>query len=188
MTKLKALSILQARTYTRQQYGENVEERVKAALSEEVRAVLYSADLLPTDWIEVEMALEQVMAFDRVVGTGDGEVAKALVRDVAQRHFKGLYRVLFLVASPQSVLEKSSRLWTRYYDRGESELVIHKPGHATSRVRGCPDLPRGHEVLVTPYQEEVLRQCGAKEPSAVHKLCVATGSEYCETEIRWKAD
>jgi hypothetical protein len=186
MTRLKALSILQARTYTRQLYGAGIEERVKAALSDEVRQVLYSDQLLPGDWIEVAAGLEQVMVFDRVVGTGDGEIAKKLVRDVAQRHFKGLYRVLFMVASPESVLEKGSRLWTRYYDRGESSLVIHEPGHATSRIHGCPDLPLGHEVLVTPYQEELLRQCGAKQPSAVHRLCVAKGSEFCETEIRWK--
>jgi len=186
MTKLKALSILQARTYTRQKYGADAEVLIKAAISEEVRAVLYSDQLLAEDWIEVGVALELVMAVDRVLGNGDGELAKTLVRETAERHFKGLYRMIFMVTSPQAVLEKSSRLWSRYYDRGESVLTIHGPGHATARILGCPDLPLGHEVLITPYHEEVLRQCGAKQPSAVHTRCVATGAEYCETEVRWR--
>jgi hypothetical protein len=186
MTKLKALSILQARAYTLEKYGAEATERVKASLSDEVRAQLYSEQLLPVDWIEVELAVKHVQAYDNIVGTGDGQLATSLVREVAERHFKGLYRVLFLVASPRSVLEKSARLWTRYYDQGESLVTIHEPGHATSRIVGCPDLPLGHEILILPYQEEVLRQCGAKQPNAVHTLCVATGAQHCETEIRWK--
>jgi hypothetical protein len=187
MTKLKALSILQARAYSLEKFGVDAIERVQASLSEEVRSQLYSEHLLPVDWIEVELAVQHVQAYDNVLGTGDGELASSLVRAVAERHFKGLYRVVFLVASPQAVLEKSSRLWTRYYDRGESLVTVHEPGHATSRIVGCPDLPLGHEILILPYQEEVLRQCGAKQPSAVHTRCVATGAEHCETEIRWKA-
>jgi hypothetical protein len=113
MTKLKALSVLQARSYTLQKYGPEVAERVKAALTEAQRATLYSDQLLPVDWISVDDALAHLTAFDRVMGSGDGETAKTLIREVAASHVKGLYKVLFMLASPNSVLEKSARLWSR---------------------------------------------------------------------------
>src|SRR5262245_9678497 len=168
MTKLKALSTLQTRAYTLEKYGPEVAERVRAALSEEIRNALYAEYLMASDWIEVAHTLEQLRAFDRVVGTGDGELAKTLIREVAAQHYKGLYRVALASAPPDVVLEKSSKLWSRFYDKGEAVVTFHGPGHATSRIINCPDLPLGHELLVTPYQEEILRQSGAKHPVATH--------------------
>jgi hypothetical protein len=186
MTKLKALSFIQARDYTREKYGLDAADRVKEALSKEAREVLYSELLLPGDWVDVRLAVEHTVVLDQLLGDGDGKLAADLVREIAASHFKGLYRVMFLLASPRSVLEKSSRLWPRYYDQGESPVVIHTDGHATSQIVGCPDMPQHHEWLVLPYVEEVLRQAGAKDVTAEHLQCVADGAEFCATDVRWK--
>jgi hypothetical protein len=186
MTKLKALSFIQARDFMRERYGPEATERVKAALSAEALEVVAAEHLLPVDWIDVRIAVEYTVALDKVVGKGDGTLAAFMVREIAANHFKGVYRVLFMLTSPRGILEKSSRLWPRYYDTGESPVELHGDGHATVRILNCPDLPEHHEWLILPYLEEVLHQAGAKEVTTQHFQCVARGAEYCATNIRWK--
>jgi hypothetical protein len=186
MTKLKALSVLQSQEYCLEKFGEAAVARVRDSLSDEVRVALFESALLPVDWVEVRYAVEHAVALDRLLGEGDGKLIATMVRDLAAKHMKGLYRMLFLLASPSAILEKSDRLWPRYYDRGASPTEVHKEGHATSRITGCPDLPQHHEWLVLPYLEEMLRQAGAKDIAVKHTHCVAHGAEQCTTDIRWR--
>jgi hypothetical protein len=185
MTKMKALSLIQSREYVRERYGIDGTEQVKAELSEVAREQFYSEQLLPTDWVEVVYALEHAQAVDKVFGSGDGRTSAQMVRELTTKHMTGLYRAALAVTTPLAMLEKSSRLWSRYYDRGETTLEIKSETSVIKRLHGCPDMPLDHDWLITPYYEELLRHCGAKGLVLSHSKCVAKGSECCETEIRW---
>lgn len=186
MTRIKALSVLQTEELTRLRHGDAVVERIKAAMSEAARHSIYDSELVATDWVEVAHATENLVAYDRVVGTGDGAAAAALVRELAGNHFTGLYRVLLALSSPRALLEKSQRIWTRYYDSGETlaEDVTNHGG--TLRILGCPDLPRHHEWMILPYTEEVLARSGAKDVVTKHLQCVADGADCCISTFSWK--
>lgn len=187
MTKLKALSVLQCREYIRVRYGEEGLRRTQAAMSPAARAQVYADDLLSTDWIEVAHGLEHLEAFDRVLGNGDGQSGELMIRDLTAQHFNGVYRAtLAVAATPLNVLERSSRLWTRIYDQGESQLEVHSPTSVTKRIVGCPDLPRGHDKMSSPYYAELVRQCGARDAVSEHTTCVARGADHCATKIRWR--
>ena len=186
MTKVKGLSVIQCREYIRARHGEHGVEQVRAAMEPEAREVVCADTLLPTDWIELAHALEHSRAFDGTFGKGDGQLVHEMIREVTTRHMTGLYKSLIVGFSVDEMLERSSRLWNRYYDRGESQIEKLAENRLIKRILGCPDLPRHHDWLTSPYYEALLRYAGAKEISVKHIKCVANGANCCETELRWR--
>jgi hypothetical protein len=186
MTRLKALSVLQTRDYVLDKHGETMAERIRAELSPEAQRELYQDQLVTSDWIDVATAVEYLMAFDRVVGNGDGRTAAKLVARSAAVHFKGIYRVMFAFTSPRTAIEKGARVWNRFYDRGESRAELQDDYHVRLTITGCPDMPKHHELLILPYSEEMLRCAGAKDVKSAHVQCVANGAPVCITEMSWK--
>jgi hypothetical protein len=186
MTRIKALTVLQTSDLVRARHGDEVVERVKAAMSDEARHAIYESALMPTDWIELAHAANNLVAFEQVMGTGDGTEARRLVRALAAEHFTGLYRMLLAISSPRGLIEKSRRIWTRYYDRGENVAEDVTSHSGTLRILGCPDLPRHHDWIVLPYTEEILSRAGAKDVVSEHTQCVATGADSCISRFSWK--
>lgn len=187
MTKLKALSVLQCREYVLTHHGDDGIAQVKAAMSPRDRAVIYADDLVSTDWVDVVHAVAHFVAYDRVFGTGDQSAGNRMIEELTAQHFNVLYRSVFAVAAtPFAVLERSSRLWGRFYDQGESQLLLDSSQAVTKRLLGCPDMPLGHDCLTTPYYAELARQCGARDVIAKHTRCVAFGAPHCETTLRWR--
>jgi hypothetical protein len=185
MTKLKALSVIQCREYVLEQHGPDGVAQLKAAMSDIGREQMYCEQLLPTDWVEVAHGVEHARVFDTLFGRGDGRTSARMIRELTTRHMTGLYRSVLAATAPLTMLEKSSRLWHRYYDQGETQIEILSPTSVIKRLVGCQDLPLYHDWLVTPYYEELLRHCGATDLVLNHVKCVARGGDCCETEIRW---
>jgi hypothetical protein len=188
MVKLKALNVLQTREYVLELVGPAGVERLRAAMDPVAWEHVYSPTLLATDWIEVAHAVEHAHVYDRIFPLGEPwGAAERMVCDLVAKHYKGLYRPVFANATtPLQVLEKSTRLWPRFYDTGESQLVVHNPTAVTKRIVGAPDMPLDHDRLVVPYYAELLRQSGAHSVTARHVKCVALGADCCETNIQWR--
>ena len=184
MTQLKALSVLQTVEVVRRKHGDAAVERMKAALSPEARRDIYERLLVPTDWVDVQHATENLVIYDKLLGAGDGCAGQELVRELAATQISGVYRVLFAFTSARSLLEKCARLWPRYYDRGESQGEMLSENSATLRINGCPDLPRHHDWMIQPFVEIVLSRTGAKDISGVHEKCVALGDGYCLSKFQ----
>jgi hypothetical protein len=188
MTKVKALSVIQCRDYVREMFAPEGVEQVKAAMRPEARAVIYSDELLPTDWVEMLHSVDHARAIDRVFGTGDGQECDRMIRELTTRHAAGLYKSVLTGGSPRTILERAARLWPRYYDQGETLTTWLGDTACIKRIVGCPDLPRYHDWFTTPYYATLLRHAGAKDIVVKHTKCVANAADYCETELRWKLD
>jgi hypothetical protein len=146
---------------------------------------VYSNEITTLSWIDVAIVLEHMIAFDNVVGNGDGKASEAMIRNLANKHFNGIYRIMFKSATPTEIVKKASSIWDRYYDQGRNVCEFVGDNAANVKILDCPDLPRHHEQLVVPYMEEVLRLSGMKSVSVKHVLCVTTGSEFCLYRYRW---
>jgi hypothetical protein len=186
MTRIKALSVLQTMELVQERHGSETVARLMAAITPEARHGIYETSLLPTDWVEVRHVVETVVAYDNLLGTANGQAAQVLVRELAEAQITGVYRLLFAFTSPRTLFEKSARLWSRYYDQGESISAFQGASSATQRILGCPDLPLHHEWLMLPFTEVVLSHAGAKEITTRHTQCVATGADSCISEFHWK--
>lgn len=183
MTCIKALSVIECRAWIAEHYGSEGLSRVQAHMKPEARALVYADHLLAIDWIEVADAVEHSRAVDIAFGPGTTQI---MVTDLAANHAKGIYRAIVTRPGPQETLLMSSRLWRRYYDNGESVVDFPDEHTALKRILACPDLPRGHEVLLVPYYAELVRQAGGRDVKLRHARCVAEGAEDCLTEITWR--
>ncbi len=187
MTRVKALSVLQVLELLKQRYGEAQLESVKQRLSPEARHVLYESPLVPTDWVELSHAVENMVAVDAVIGRGDSSLVQQLVRELAAEHYGGIYRLLFrMMVSPRMIVERADRLWSRYYDRGEVRAEMRGEKAAAIVISGCPDLPRHHEWMILPYVQEVLERVGAEHVEGKQTQCVVDGADCCVCELRWE--
>jgi hypothetical protein len=186
MTKLKALSVLECRAYVLEKYGPEGILRVQNAMCDAGRMQVYSEALLAVDWVDVEYAVEHAVVIDAVFGAGDGKVAFAMISELTARHFRGIYRAIMVAPNPQEGLERSGRLWRRYYDDGETFVDFPMKNFATKRLVGCSHTPKRHEWLFMPYYAEVVRQAGGSDVTTKHVRCVVSGAESCLTEITWK--
>jgi hypothetical protein len=186
MTQLKALSVLQTIELVRKKHGDAAVERIQAQLGADARRDIYGRHLQSTDWVDVRHATENLVAYDAVVGQGDGRAGQDLVRELAAAQITGVYRVLFAFTSPGTLMEKSGRLWPRYYDRGESVGEMLAESRGRLRISGCPDLPRHHDWMIQPFVEVVLQRTGARDVVGAHVKCVANGDTCCVSEFHWK--
>jgi hypothetical protein len=186
MTQIKALSALQAIDIMRQKHGPHGVEDIKAALSPEARQAIYETALVPSDWIDVKHVTENLIVYDNLFGKSDGLAARELVREVSAAQFTGVYRLLFALTSPRMLIEKSARLWPRYYDQGESIGTMLGPTSASFRILGCRDMPKHHDWIILPSTEVALSHVGAKDIVSSHTQCVANGDEACVSEFRWR--
>jgi hypothetical protein len=186
MTQIKAISVLQCRQCMFDRHGAEGVERIKQAMTEPARSQVYSDTLLASDWLEVAYAVEHATKYDQTFGDGSGALMMQMIRDVTTQHATGIYRSVFADLTPLAVLEKSSRLWSRYYSQGSSETELLGEKRMVKRVLGCPDFPRNHDWFFIAYYEALLQLAGATEVSVRHPMCVAAGADHCETVIRWK--
>lgn len=186
MTRLKALSVLQCVEMVHDKHGDAVVDRLKKALSPDARKAIYESHLVPSDWVDMRHATENLVVYDRLVGRGDGATAKALVHELAVAQTGGIYRILFAFTSAHTLIAKSGRLWPRYYDRGESIGEMLDDHGCQLRIVGCPDLPKHHDWMIDPFFAHVLTRTGAVDVVSRHRQCVANGDDCCLSEYRWK--
>ena len=185
MTKLKALSVLECRDYVIDTFGADAPARIKAAMTATARGQIYSEQLMASDWVELEAVVEHAVVIDYLFGSGDGKVCSEMIREITARHHRGLYKAILSAPNPREALTRSSRLWPRFYDRGETLVEFPTPTTAIKRIVGCLDLPRRHELLVLPYYEETIRQAGGRDVVSEHVQCVASGADCCISRLRW---
>jgi hypothetical protein len=186
MTKLKALYALQCRDYVLEQHGPSGLEHLKAEMAPAARDGVYADERIPTDWIEVEYVLEHGLAYSRAFSTPTSDGLDRMMNALATLHYRTTFRTMFLTApSPIAVLEKSCRLWSRIYSHGETHLMTDGPNAVVKRIVNCPDLPRFHDRLTTPYYEGLVRAAGGQDVIAKNTCCVALGADCCETLLRW---
>lgn len=186
MLNVKAVGVLDCRHYITEKFGPESHDKIRAAMSERDRDLVYSNELTPLSWVELKAVINHAIAMDQVLGAGDGQLRSEMLREMARKHYLGIYKIMFQGAAPKEVVRKITSIWNRYYDKGETATEFRDDHHATSKVLNCPDAPRGHELLLIPYMEAVLTLSGVSEVSIKHTRCIANGADCCVFEYSWK--
>jgi hypothetical protein len=186
MLNVKAVGILDCRKYITEKFGAGAHDKIRALMRERDRDVIYAESLSPLRWVALEAVVNHAIAMDRALGSGDGEVSAAMLRDLATQHYHGIYNIMFRSATPTEVVSKLASIWNRYYDKGEASVEFVNKNRAINRIVGLPDAPRHHEILVIPYMTAVLALAGMREVSVKHTRCVANGADQCVFMYSWK--
>jgi hypothetical protein len=110
----------------------------------------------------------------RAVGAGPG-LSRAIGREATLDDFRGVYRVLTFVLSPEFLIRRSPALWNRYFSVGRLKIPEAKQGAARAEFTGCVGFDYNLWDGALGGCIGVLESCGARD---VQITIVGGGSDH----------
>jgi hypothetical protein len=114
----------------------------------------------------------------------------ALVRDLSREgtkdDFRGIYRLLTFVLSPEFIMRRGPSVFARYYDTGTLTVPVARAGYAEAHYRGCAGFDRILWEDVNAGAAAVLEVCGAKELRYEIARGGGDGDEDCDAVCEWR--
>jgi hypothetical protein len=160
-------------------------ERVLARLPEADRRTLGS--LLAASWYSFDLGSRLDEAIVAEIGGGRPEFFEKLGEASAEKNLglAGVHRRFLVPGDPHAFLEKTSLIYTFYYDQGrrdyqrtgdrEALLTTHDAG--TFSVPDC--------LTVVGWHRRALEMCGATNVRVVEQECRARGGAVCRYAVAW---
>ena len=190
MARLKAASIINNIEVARQLVGEAALADLLRELPEPTRA-LFARRLLALEWIEAEQWLPFQSAMLQRYFTGDETAFRAYARKVCERDFNSFYKLIIrLIVSPESLLERTAKLWSTYSDDGHLEVTARDRLGARQRVvlklSGFHTEHVEFGVLLHAFVEQLLQMSGAHAVEVTRPINhVVAGAIETELVATW---
>src|SRR2546430_2161542 len=134
MARLKAASHINPIDLAREVMGEERLDELVRTLPADTQA-LFARKLLAVEWVEAEhwLPFQQALLYEHF--EGDEMPFRAFIRKVCERDFNTFYKIIIRVLlSPESLLERTSRLWETYSDSGALEVASREKLEVGHRV------------------------------------------------------
>jgi hypothetical protein len=122
-----------------------------------------------------------------MVATGrDVEVVRALSREATRDDFRGVYRLATFVLSPEYLMGRSPRLFTRYYDTGTLTVPEARAGRCRATYSGCIgfDFVLWEDVIAG--SSAILEACGARDIHITRLHGGGDGDTELEVLAEWR--
>jgi hypothetical protein len=98
------------------------------------------------------------------------ELSREIARDAAHDDFRGIYKVLTFVLTPEFLIKRTPSIWSRYYDTGKVNMEARSK-FAHAQFTECTGWDRVLWQDVIGGCQGVLEVCGAREV----KMSVVSG-------------
>jgi hypothetical protein len=187
-SQVKGSAITARIKYVRDTHGEEGVRRVKAKMSPEHRAIL-DGRVLPHAWVPFDLFVELCLTVDELFGKGNLALVKEMGRFAARANLPTLYRLFYVLGSPEFILGRAPRLWDVHYDSGRLETSFAiKDGRRTASLR-IIDFATPHRVhclSVWGWGEQSVELSGGKTVESSEASCRCNGAAVCEFLISWK--
>lgn len=142
--------------------GVDVAERFRRALPAQVRDRLEGGQLLKMGWYPFEWYAALHRTAREITGEGP-ELAFAIGRDGTHQDFKGIYRLLRFVLTPESLITRAPGVFGRYRRPGTLAIEAAKPHYARARIAGCVGYDASQWREIAGGCVAVLEVCGAND-------------------------
>lgn len=187
-SQVKGSAITARIKWVRDHHGETGVRALKEQLRPESRAIL-DARVMPHAWVPFELFVDLCETIDRLHGRGDLALVKDLGRFAARANLPTLYRIFYVLGSPEFILGRASRLWDVHYDSGRLETTFAiKDGRrgGTLRIVDFATPHRVHCLSVLGWAEQSVELSGGKGVEGSELSCRAKGDAKCELHITWR--
>jgi hypothetical protein len=190
VARLKAASIINNIEVARQIVGEPALGQLLGELPEATRA-LFARRILALEWIEAAEWLPFQSAMLQRYFTGDEAAFRAYARKVCERDFNSFYKLIIrLIVSPESLLERTAKLWSTYADDGELAVAARDRQGARQRVvlklSGFHTEHAVFGVLLHAFVEQLLQMSGARAVEVSRPINhVVAGAIETELHATW---
>jgi hypothetical protein len=167
------------------EHGESGYQRLLQAVSPELKDAL-EPGINKAAWYPFDQYVELSIVLDRLYGTGDLSLVKALGRYSADANLKTIYRLFYKVGTVPWIFGRAVRLWNAHYDSGYCEVVTRGPKAAILRVRGFATPHRVHCLSVQGWCERSIELSGGENPNVTETLCRTRGDDLCQLDATWQ--
>ena len=104
----------------------------------------------------------------------------------AEIGLKGFYKVFLLIASPQFLLQRASKIFTTYYEPSEIEASITGSTDAILRILRFEDIDEVIEYRIAGWIRKALELANCREPEYDIRRSLARGDGVTEIYFHWK--
>jgi hypothetical protein len=146
---------------------------------------LASTRLLKNAWYPFDAFADLNVVADRLMGNGDLALVKLLGKHAAKANMPTLYKLFYLVGSPEYTVRKAASLWPIHHTTGRCEAITHQSNYVEYQVH---DFAQPHRVLcksLEGFMEQSLELTGVTQISIREKQCAVDGAPYCSFHGRW---
>ena len=111
---------------------------------------------------------------------------RELSREATRDDFRGIYRLLTFVLSPEFLMRRSPGIFGRYYDTGTLVVPEARAGRCRAIYSGCEGFDRVLWEDVIAGSSAILEVCGAKEIRATRVRGGGDGDTELEVLAEWR--
>lgn len=120
-------------------HGSEARARAHSLMGSEVAEAYRYGTVLAASWYPISWYRDVLGAFRAAVNAGP-ELPRRIGRLAAQHDMKGAHkRLIAWLASPQTLLSLSQRVFSNYYDTGSLQILESRSGYVRMRSSGCLD-------------------------------------------------
>lgn len=158
--KVKGVAFRSVLAVATELFGEAKVEQALSTLSpDDGETIRYR--VVQTGWYPIGLYRALWGALLGTIG-GGYETARAIGAGAIRRDVTGVYRMVFKVLSPETVLSLSGRFFNYYYDTGKLEIRDRKHGAARAVYEGCSGFDRAMWEELVGSSLEMIRLGGGK--------------------------
>jgi hypothetical protein len=140
--------------------GQETTNAVIDSLPRELREGLRYGTIIASGWYPIDWYRTVLASI--VTTTGDGErVVKAIGRESTRLDLTGVYKLVYKLLSPETLLTLTSRMFSNYYDTGKLEAQDARKGHVRMCWSGCKGFDRNMWIELMGSSEMMLKLAGA---------------------------
>jgi hypothetical protein len=126
-----------------------------------------------------------IHAIDEVHGAGDLGLVVQLGRFEAERDVTTIYRIMFRLVNPGTVVQKTTDYWRKFHDTGSWEMMRQGSQEIQGVLTGWGVVDHALCRELVGYFSRVLELVGAQGVIVEHPECRARGYTRCFFRARW---
>jgi hypothetical protein len=103
----------------------------------------------------------------------------------AETALKGFYKVFLLIASPQFLMQRASKIFTTFYDPSQVEAIITDDNNAILRITSFQDIDESIEYRIAGWIRKALELANCDQPTYEIKKFLSKGDGVTEIYFHW---
>jgi hypothetical protein len=166
-------------------HGEDAVEETLDRVPREVRDALVYKKVVPSGWYPVAWHRALHAAAQRATGSGP-ELARMIGRDSSRADFRGVYKFVAQLLSPETLLRQAARVFGNYFQGAVVDIIDSTSKSAHLSFHECWGFDRNMWQNVLGGIESSLEITGARDVGIVIERGGRDGSAFMDVIVRWR--
>lgn len=153
-------------------------------LPSQIREAYQFNSIMPSAWYPLSWMCDSYKILQGITHEGV-DLAEETGYHVAMMEFKGVYKLFFRLIKPETLLEKSARLFSKFYSMATQEILESRQGYARAKWF-CPGFDANLWADTQGACRAALEMSGAKNIKLKFILGGGDGDTTSISECHWK--